>query len=201
MDGEACLIGQECNVTTAWLSYCRNWLSIEKHGTVEAGRGTQVVRERSAKPLCVSSILTRASSVSVNRVHVGRLPISVSHSGFATRPANHWICPVFRRSGTNSRASSKGRTVPDSAPTTKRIVALRVPLRKEQIRGLTVALQRHSAIVIISAGSQLVFTNAVSCSDATKSDRFGSEAIAPDHSDRSGSSALKFPHLRAKARS
>ena len=35
--------------------------------TVEAiGRGTQVVRERSAKPLFVSSILTRASSGSLH---------------------------------------------------------------------------------------------------------------------------------------
>jgi hypothetical protein len=30
--------------------------------TSKVGRGTQVVRERSAKPLCVSSILTRASN-------------------------------------------------------------------------------------------------------------------------------------------
>ena len=30
------------------------------------GRGTQVVRERSAKPLCVGSIPTRASITSIN---------------------------------------------------------------------------------------------------------------------------------------
>jgi hypothetical protein len=35
------------------------------HGTLTygAGRGTQVVRERSAKPLCVGSIPTRASNL------------------------------------------------------------------------------------------------------------------------------------------
>jgi 1,2-diacylglycerol 3-alpha-glucosyltransferase len=33
-----------------------------------AGRGTQVVRERSAKPLCVSSILTRASNIKNNGI-------------------------------------------------------------------------------------------------------------------------------------
>jgi hypothetical protein len=31
---------------------------------MKQGRGTQVVRERSAKPLCVGSIPTRASSLS-----------------------------------------------------------------------------------------------------------------------------------------
>jgi hypothetical protein len=31
---------------------------------MEQGRGTQVVRERSAKPLCVGSIPTRASNIS-----------------------------------------------------------------------------------------------------------------------------------------
>ena len=31
---------------------------------IEQGRGTQVVRERSAKPLCVGSIPTRASKIS-----------------------------------------------------------------------------------------------------------------------------------------
>jgi hypothetical protein len=30
---------------------------------MEQGRGTQVVRERSAKPLCVGSIPTRASNL------------------------------------------------------------------------------------------------------------------------------------------
>jgi hypothetical protein len=30
---------------------------------IEQGRGTQVVRERSAKPLCVGSIPTRASTI------------------------------------------------------------------------------------------------------------------------------------------
>src|SRR5215470_19663287 len=32
--------------------------------SIELGRGTQVVRERSAKPLCVGSIPTRASNLS-----------------------------------------------------------------------------------------------------------------------------------------
>jgi hypothetical protein len=35
-----------------------------RHLSLSSGRGTQVVRERSAKPLCVSSILTRASNSS-----------------------------------------------------------------------------------------------------------------------------------------
>jgi hypothetical protein len=34
-------------------------------GHSRLGRGTQVVRERSAKPLCVGSIPTRASKVSI----------------------------------------------------------------------------------------------------------------------------------------
>ena len=33
---------------------------------IEQGRGTQVVRERSAKPLCVGSIPTRASKFSLS---------------------------------------------------------------------------------------------------------------------------------------
>ena len=38
------------------------WISGAEHVTVEVTRrGTQVVRERSAKPLCVGSIPTRAS--------------------------------------------------------------------------------------------------------------------------------------------
>jgi integrase len=40
----------------------RLWILASEHDTVEAGRGTQVVRERSAKPLCVGSIPTRASN-------------------------------------------------------------------------------------------------------------------------------------------
>jgi hypothetical protein len=32
---------------------------------LKSGRGTQVVRERSAKPLCVGSIPTRASIISI----------------------------------------------------------------------------------------------------------------------------------------
>ena len=42
---------------------CPHWILRPKRVTVETSRrGTQVVRERSAKPLCVGSIPTRASS-------------------------------------------------------------------------------------------------------------------------------------------
>src|SRR5205823_11513571 len=39
-------------------------------GHSDSGRGTQVVRERSAKPLCVGSIPTRASKVSASRLPI-----------------------------------------------------------------------------------------------------------------------------------
>ena len=39
------------------------WTFLASGATLISGRGTQVVRERSAKPLCVGSIPTRASSV------------------------------------------------------------------------------------------------------------------------------------------
>lgn len=39
------------------------WTFFHGPATVNTGRGTQVVRERSAKPLCVGSIPTRASSL------------------------------------------------------------------------------------------------------------------------------------------
>ncbi len=38
---------------------------LRKQARQSLGRGTQVVRERSAKPLCVGSIPTRASSLKV----------------------------------------------------------------------------------------------------------------------------------------
>src|SRR5208283_1880092 len=45
---------------------CR-WILLPNFVTVEISRrGTQVVRERSAKPLCVGSIPTRASRLSVD---------------------------------------------------------------------------------------------------------------------------------------
>ena len=58
------------------------------------GRGTQVVRERSAKPLCVGSIPTRASKALI--AHYGRLYLgddrtvllNVAHSNHQ-RPRNH----------------------------------------------------------------------------------------------------------------
>jgi hypothetical protein len=37
---------------------------------IEQGRGTQVVRERSAKPLCVGSIPTRASKIQAHKTRV-----------------------------------------------------------------------------------------------------------------------------------
>ena len=37
------------------------WTFLASGATLISGRGTQVVRERSAKPLCVGSIPTRAS--------------------------------------------------------------------------------------------------------------------------------------------
>src|SRR5580704_1473009 len=43
--------------TAAW------WILRRERATLESGRGTQVVRERSAKPLCVGSIPTRASKI------------------------------------------------------------------------------------------------------------------------------------------
>ena len=53
------------------------------------GRGTQVVRERSAKPLCVGSIPTRASKVSIT-YKLGRinwLPIGCQMVYFQHFPA------------------------------------------------------------------------------------------------------------------
>jgi hypothetical protein len=38
------------------------WTFLASGATLISGRGTQVVRKRSAKPLCVGSISTRASS-------------------------------------------------------------------------------------------------------------------------------------------
>src|SRR6266436_10416741 len=49
---------------------------------LSSGRGTQVVRERSAKPLCVGSIPTRAS-----KVYASRLPI-LSRKQPNQKPAN-----------------------------------------------------------------------------------------------------------------
>ncbi len=40
-----------------------NHLGLGAAGNLSKGRGTQVVRERSAKPLCVGSIPTRASNI------------------------------------------------------------------------------------------------------------------------------------------
>src|SRR5271166_4728823 len=57
------------------------WILHAERDTVEAGRGTQVVRERSAKPLCVGSIPTRASSLLCNCLASLRLipfPLSLS---------------------------------------------------------------------------------------------------------------------------
>ena len=45
-----------------FLQALRGWTFSSRNANVlEQGRGTQVVRERSAKPLCVGSIPTRAS--------------------------------------------------------------------------------------------------------------------------------------------
>ena len=44
----------------------RKWTFSSRNASlVDGGRGTQVVRERSAKPLCVGSIPTRASNLSL----------------------------------------------------------------------------------------------------------------------------------------
>ena len=51
----------------------RNWAMCQPlitcHLSPLFGRGTQVVRERSAKPLCVSSILTRASTSKILKIN------------------------------------------------------------------------------------------------------------------------------------
>src|SRR5215813_4412157 len=72
---------------------------------VRARRGTQVVRERSAKPLCVGSIPTRASnSLKVPRLRSGfrlRAPVSLTPANrlkfdsdprlqFPSRSINSW---------------------------------------------------------------------------------------------------------------
>ena len=46
-----------------WLVLQRRTGSVSERCSQEQGRGTQVVRERSAKPLCVGSIPTRASKL------------------------------------------------------------------------------------------------------------------------------------------
>jgi hypothetical protein len=53
----------------------RLWILAAEHDTLEARRGTQVVRERSAKPLCVGSIPTRASSLFLYSIHLVVLPL------------------------------------------------------------------------------------------------------------------------------
>ena len=60
----------------------------------EQGRGTQVVRERSAKPLCVGSIPTRASNIFV----IWRQPLDLIVPAFAL------VC--FKRA---TRKSSTGQ--------------------------------------------------------------------------------------------
>jgi hypothetical protein len=47
------------------LLYSAESSPVKRHSFVPAGRGTQVVRERSAKPLCVGSIPTRASTLNI----------------------------------------------------------------------------------------------------------------------------------------
>jgi hypothetical protein len=50
-------------------------LLVACHSYLVLGRGTQVVRERSAKPLCVSSILTRASTFKILKTNRIRFDI------------------------------------------------------------------------------------------------------------------------------
>ena len=59
------------------------WTFLASGATLISGRGTQVVRERSAKPLCVGSIPTRASR-NISCVHKGPQPFSPDsiHSDF-----------------------------------------------------------------------------------------------------------------------
>ena len=53
-------------ILTSWSNKARSSLLC----MYNTGRGTQVVRERSAKPLCVGSIPTRASIFSITHDHL-----------------------------------------------------------------------------------------------------------------------------------
>src|SRR5215469_444528 len=90
-----------------WLRYCRNGAALtgpQKFRYTRAilgrlRRGTQVVRERSAKPLCVGSIPTRASNFalcfhSVHRPLPKRVPdlyrnFSFSKPDRVSKPSRH----------------------------------------------------------------------------------------------------------------
>ena len=67
-------------------AYCREvrmWMRIE-----QMRRGTQVVRERSAKPLCVGSIPTRASKIFFNEINRLNNPYSEVGYFWATNLSN-----------------------------------------------------------------------------------------------------------------
>src|SRR5580704_14614527 len=71
----------------------RRWILPAEHDTVETSRrGTQVVRERSAKPLCVGSIPTRASSLFLQLLAVVAVRSDVSfRAGWASMGQNRPI--------------------------------------------------------------------------------------------------------------
>src|SRR6202008_3404976 len=60
-----------------------------------SGRGTQVVRERSAKPLCVGSIPTRASNLSLQFAELAPAPK-------AAQSLNYRVSPSLRSSGSDT---------------------------------------------------------------------------------------------------
>src|SRR5208337_2157634 len=68
---------------------CPHWILRPKRVTVETSRrGTQVVRERSAKPLCVGSIPTRASSNSLQSSEsITKKTGALSEAGLCGLPA------------------------------------------------------------------------------------------------------------------
>ena len=64
---------------------CAYWTFSSREVNVLLGRGTQVVRERSAKPLCVGSIPTRASNLFLRLLDFAGLhPLLTVRSGSAS---------------------------------------------------------------------------------------------------------------------
>src|SRR6201996_7976029 len=71
-------------------------------------RGTQVVRERSAKPLCVGSIPTRASKL-LDNLHDSRLLLESPHG---VLKAPHRILELLQWRGDDARQVRKKNSAP-----------------------------------------------------------------------------------------
>src|SRR5262249_4490209 len=69
--------------------------------SIEQGRGTQVVRERSSKPLCVGSIPTRASTFSTTLSDQQRTVASTITLQGASGSRTHTTTVTLRVNGSN----------------------------------------------------------------------------------------------------